>query len=136
MVVRLKTGSYWHTVGSEDLLFSFFSTIAYHLEDNLWGSKYPSVMRELYHGKLYSIEHALYELDDIKDKLEEYSMDQIVWDINNMSRRPPWEENIVESKATLSKSFISINGEDLFVVFQDVLTKARETGTAVKIITY
>lgn len=136
MAIRLKTGCYWYTVGSEELLRSFFSTIAYHLEDNHWGSKYPSIMKDLYHGQLYNIDHALYELNEIRDKLEEYTQNQIVWDINDMKRRPPWEDNSVENITTLSESFISLNGENLFALLQDVFNKAREIEEAVEIITF
>ena len=51
----------WYTVGSGDFLHSFFSTVAYNLEDKRWGSRFPHLMNELYQGKLNSR-----NVDDLK----------------------------------------------------------------------
>lgn len=135
MAIRLKTGSYWYPLGSEKLLHSFFSTIAFHLENNEWGSKYPLIMKELYQGNLHNnIDHALHELDDIRYRLKKYTSDQIVWDINDMSREPPWGDDIKKNKVDLSSSFISIHGENLFDIFQNAFNKAKEIGEAIKMI--
>ena len=135
MAVRLKTGSYWYPLGSEKLLHSFFSTIAFHLEENDWGSKYPLIMNELYQGELENnIDHALYELDDIRFNLKKYTSDQIVWDINDMSREPPWGKHIKKNKTDLSNSFISIYGENLFDIFQNAFYKAKEIEETIKMI--
>jgi 2,3-bisphosphoglycerate-dependent phosphoglycerate mutase len=40
------------TVGQDWFLHSFFSTIAYRLEPNGWGSRFPALMKELYTGQL------------------------------------------------------------------------------------
>lgn len=137
MAVRLKTGSYWYPLGSEGLVHSFFSTVAYHLEENRWGSKYPSIMKELYHGQLHNnIDHALRELADIKCNMRKYTPDQIVWDINDLTRRPPWEDKRVYHITTLSDNFVSMGGKDLFIIFQDAFHKANEIEAAVTIITF
>lgn len=44
MAVGLKVKFYWYQIGTGDFLHSFFSTIAYNLENSKWGSKYPFIM--------------------------------------------------------------------------------------------
>lgn len=51
-MVGFKVKYYWFQIGSEDFLFSFFSTVAYNLENKKWGTKFPVIMNELYLGNL------------------------------------------------------------------------------------
>ena len=53
-MVGFKVKYYWYQIGSGDFLFSFFSTVAYNLENQKWGSKFPVIMNELYQGELSS----------------------------------------------------------------------------------
>lgn len=39
-------------IGSGSFLTAFFSTVAVRAEDGRWGSRYPILMRELYHGRV------------------------------------------------------------------------------------
>jgi Immunity protein 70 len=43
--------SMW-TVGEDWFLHSFFSTIAYRLEPNGWGSRFPALMMDLYTSEI------------------------------------------------------------------------------------
>ena len=55
-------------IGTEETVQSFFSTIAYNLENNNWGSVYPVIMNEFYNGKLEhkNIKKAINEIIEIK----------------------------------------------------------------------
>lgn len=126
MAVGFKVKYYWYQVGHGDFLHSFFSTISYHLEQNGWGTEYPFLLNELYNGKLENknIDSAITELEVIKKKLQYYSPSQVIWDIEDLSKRPPWGDNISKDITNLSNYFITSEGEDLI----DILIKALEKG--------
>lgn len=126
MAVGFKVKYYWYQVGHGDFLHSFFSTISYHLEQNGWGTEYPFLLNELYNGKLENknIDSAITELEAIKKKLQYYSPSQVIWDIEDLSKRPPWGDNISKDIINLSNYFITSEGEDLI----DILIKALEKG--------
>lgn len=52
MAVGFKVDFEWYQIGNGDFLYSFFSTVAYHLEGGKWGSRFPIIMKKLYQGKL------------------------------------------------------------------------------------
>ena len=126
MAVGFKVKYYWYQVGHSDFLHSFFSTISYHLEQNGWGTEYPFLLNELYNGKLENknIDSAINELETIKKKLQGFDPSQVIWDIEDLSKRPPWGDNISKDITSLSNYFITSEGEDLI----DMLTKALEKG--------
>lgn len=126
MAVGFKVKYYWYQVGHGDFLHSFFSTISYHLEQNGWGTEYPFLLNELYNEKLENknINSAKAELEAIKKKLQNFSPSQVIWDIEDLSKRPPWGDNISKDITNLSNYFITSEGEDLI----DILMKALEKG--------
>lgn len=126
MAVGFKVKYYWYQVGHGGFLHSFFSTISYHLEPNGWGTEYPFLLNELYNGKLENknINSAIIELEEIKKKLQKFSPSQVIWDIEDLSKRPPWGDNISKDITNLSNYFITSEGEDLI----DLLMKALKTG--------
>ncbi|MGG1226894.1 immunity 70 family protein [Bacillus halotolerans] len=135
MTVGFKVKYYWYQVGHGDFLHSFFSTVSYHLEEQGWGSKYPHLLNELYQGKLETknIEPALEELKDIKERLKEYSPSQVVWDIEDSNKRPPWGDNISEDITDLSNYFVTCDGEDFISLLKSALEKGLKTKSEVLI---
>lgn len=126
MAVGFKVKYYWYQVGHGDFLHSFFSTISYHLEQNGWGTEYPFLLNELYNGKLENknIDSAITELEAIRKKLQYYSPSQVIWDIEDLSKRPPWGDNISKDITNLSNYFITSEGKGVI----DLLVKALEKG--------
>ena len=118
----------YYSVGSGDFLYSFFSTIAYNLENGDWGSKYPYIMNELYRGELEveSAKECLAELEIIRNELKKYLPDKVVWDIDDLSKRPPWGDNISADITDLSNYFVTNEGEDFIEVLKEALEKTLE----------
>ena len=135
MAVGLSVSFFWYQVGSGDFLHSFFSTIAYNLEDNNWGSKYPVIMNQLYQGEIdcEELDIALVELEDIYQSLKKNSAEKVVWDIEDLTKRPPWGNNISKDITDLSNYFVTSEGEDLITIFRHALEKAKEMNTQIKI---
>ncbi|WFR59087.1 immunity 70 family protein [Anaerocolumna sp. AGMB13025] len=135
MTVGLSVSFFWYQVGSGDFFHSFFSTIAYNLEDNNWGSRYPVIMNQLYQGEINceELDIALIELEDIYQSLKKFSVDKVVWDIEDLTKRPPWGNNISNDITDLSNYFVTSEGEDLITTFKHALEKAKEMNTRIKI---
>ncbi|WP_454880290.1 immunity 70 family protein [Sphingobacterium detergens] len=127
-MVGLKTGPMFYKIGTGSILHSFFSTIAYNLEDNNWGKKYPFIMKELYNGELSSdkILNAEKELAEIKEALKEYAPNCIIWDIDNLELQPPWGEKIADRITSLSNYFYTSDGEDIFNLFIRAFNDAKQ----------
>ncbi|QTD39542.1 immunity 70 family protein [Sporosarcina sp. Te-1] len=135
MAVGFKVKYYWYQVGHGDFLHSFFSTISYHLEQNGWGTEYPFLLNELYNGKLENknIDSAITELEAIKKKLQKFSPSQVIWDIDDLSKRPPWGDNISNDITNLSNYFVTSEGEDLINMLMKALEKGKKTNSDVYI---
>jgi len=136
MAVGLKVKFYWYQIGTGDFLYSFFSTIAYNLEDSKWGTKYPFIMKELYSGKL-NVEHlknAKDELEAIKNELKILPVNKVIWDIDDLSKPMPWGDNISSDITDLSNYFITSDGEDLITIIDHALEKAIELRSDIDIV--
>ena len=135
MAVGFKVKYYWYQIGHGDYLHPFLSTISYHLEQNGWGTEYPFLLNELYNGKLENknIDSAINELEAIKKKLQDFSPSQVIWDIDNLSKSPPWGDNISKDITNLSNYFITSEGEDLIDMLMKALEKGRKTNSDVYI---
>ena len=127
-MVGFKVKYYWFQIGSEDFLFSFFLTVAYNLENQKWGTKFPVIMNELYLGELNSsrIPKAIDELKQMKQGLAKYSPNKVIWNIKDLSAQPPWGTNISDDITDLSNYFVTSDGEDFITIFNHALLKAEE----------
>lgn len=127
-MVGLKVGPIFYKIGIGSFLHSFFSTVAYHLENNNWGSRFPLIMNELYYKSLApdKIDSASEELKTIFTELEEYSPSMVVWDIDDLSKEPPWGNNIAERITSLANYFYTSDGDDLVAVFKKAMDTAKK----------
>ena len=136
MAVGFKVAFFWYPVGHGDFLHSFFSTVAHNLENGKWGSRFPAVMNELYGGKLRQehIDKAIAELNIIEKELQKFSPDQVVWDIDDLSKQPPWGNNISKDITDLSNYFVTSGGDDFITVFFHALEAAKKANSEMEII--
>lgn len=135
MAVGFKVMFFWYQIGTGDFLHSFFSTVACNLENGQWGSRFPVIMNELYQGKLAreNIDKATKELRVIKQELQKFGPEKIVWDIDDLSKQPPWGRNISKDITDLSNYFVTSGGDDFLTVFAHALEKAKEVNSAMEI---
>lgn len=136
MAVGLTVKFYWYQIGTGDFLHSFFSTIAYNLEDAKWGTKYPFIMKELYSGKLKEehLKKAKDELEIIKNELKELPVSKVIWDIDDLSKPMPWGDNISSDITDLSNYFVTSDGEDLITIIDHAIEKAIELRSDINIV--
>ena len=135
MSVGFTVKFYWYQVGSADFLFSFFSTVAYNLEYGKQGTKFPMIKKLCDNGRLEKNElsAAIEEIVLIKAELKHFTPDKVVWDIEDLSKQPPWGSNISPDITDLSNYFVTSDGDDLITVLQHALEKAVELGIELKI---
>jgi hypothetical protein len=135
LAVGLRVGGNVWPVGTGDFLHAFFSTISVRLEPDGWGSRFPALMRELYSGELAAARApaALAELERARAQLRRLPPSDVVWDVEDRSRRPPWGDEISEEITDLGNYFVTDDGRDLFEVAAEALTYAGRSGAAVRI---
>lgn len=131
MSVGLKTGYSWYQVGRGDYLESFFSTVAYYLENKKWGSKYPIIMKQLYGGELSykDVENAIDELKNIRESLKKLNKEnnKIIWDARDLSIKvPEWAINPNNEVVSLANYYVTADGRDLIDVFLLALNDSKE----------
>jgi len=130
MTVAFKIGNVASEVGSEDFLHSFFSTISFHLEPKGWGSRFPELMNELYQGRLDPSKagKVLGDVNTIKTELSAIAPDRVVWDIEDISAKPPWGDYVDGSVTDLSNYFITSTNRDLLGLLIECLEYQIESG--------
>jgi 2,3-bisphosphoglycerate-dependent phosphoglycerate mutase len=135
MAVGLKTGPIFYTIGTGSFMHSFFSTIAYHLEAQQWGSKFPVLMSQLYSGEIQPEDSklALDELKIITEGLSELRPDQIIWDIEDLTKQPPWGNNIANAISSMANYFVTSDGKPLLEVFETALETSIKVKKTIKI---
>lgn len=128
MAVGFKVEFFWYQIGTGDFLHSFFSTIAYNLENKNWGSRFPVIMNELYQGKMNveNVDKAITELEIIKKELKKYPPQKVVWDIDDLSKQSPWIDNISKDITDLSNYFVTSDGADFLTIFLHALEKSKQ----------
>ena len=84
-------------------------------------------MDDLYQGKVdyCNIDVAEKELLEIKDELKGIPANKVVWDIDDMSKSPPWGTNISSDIKNLSNYFFASDGEDIFEIFFKAIDAAK-----------
>ncbi|MDQ0233538.1 immunity 70 family protein [Metabacillus malikii] len=133
MAVGLLVDCFYFELGHSDFVHSFFSTISYHFEKEGWGTKYPLMMNELYHDKLNwnDVSVVKANLIEIEQELSKLSPKQVIWDIDDLSQKPPWE---ISSKVTnLVNYFATADGKTFFEVIRTAMDVAEEDKCDLKI---
>jgi 2,3-bisphosphoglycerate-dependent phosphoglycerate mutase len=110
------------TVGEDDFLHSFFSTVAYRLETAGWGNRFPALLGELYRGRLSiaRLAEARRELETIRQELDALPPDARVYAYEDPSRETPWP--VPPGARTVADCFLTSTGSNLL----DTLAKALD----------
>jgi 2,3-bisphosphoglycerate-dependent phosphoglycerate mutase len=136
MTVGFEVDILWYEVGTPEFLNAFFSTVKYHLCTDDVSDKYPHFLNDLYHGKVKYKDalETLKEVEDIKLGLKEFKPEEIVWDIEDLSKSPPWGADISTDITDLSNYFVTSDGEDLFSSLINALRRSYEEKVDLEIV--
>jgi len=129
MAVGIRVGGVTDELGAASFLHSFFSTISHRLEPSGWGTRFPTLMNQLYQGHLSGADAgaAVAELKLARDELRDFAPDQVVWDIEDLSARPPWGDDIADTITNMSNYFVTSTGRDLIETLLEALEEAHKT---------
>lgn len=135
MAVGFKVDFLFYQIGHGDFLHSFFSTISYRLEPDGWGTKYPYLLKHLYDGRLdwSDAPKAIKELEEVRSRLKQLTPQDVIWDIEDLSKRPPWGGTISSDITNLSNYFVTSDGRDLFGVLLKALQDSLSEKTDIEI---
>ena len=128
MSVGLQVAGSYREVGAAIFFHAFFSTVSAHLEPAGWGSRFPSLMHRLFQGQLPAAEAAAAkaELATVHEELGGLPPTAIVWDLDDRSKRPPWDHDIDPGITSLAGFFLTSEGKDLFEVLFAALDDAAQ----------
>ena len=85
-------------------------------------------MNELYQGKLANanVSNAKVELNTIENEFKKLPPEKVIWDIDDLTKQPPWGEKISNQITDLSNYFITSDGRDFLTIFHKALDAAIE----------
>ena len=136
MAVYLKTSNHLFEIGTGDFFISFFDTIEYRLTSGSEKNKYHIILNDLYNGHLAfeNLEKAEIELKGIQEKLKKFKPSEIIWDKNDLTKTPPWGDNISDNITDLSNYYVTSGGKDLIeVIFTAIATaKLKKSGITIQ----
>lgn len=136
MAVGFCVDSMYYEAGHGSFLYSFFSTVCYRLEKGAWGSRFPYLMNNLYRTGLEwtDIPFARKELEAVQEELSGFPPADVIWDIDDLSKSPPWGNNISGDITDLSNYFVTSDGEDLITVMFTAFDDAEESRQKIEIV--
>ncbi len=90
-------------------------------------------MNELYAGelKVENVDSAIEELNCIKTELGKISKDRVIWDIEDLTKKAPWGDNVSNSITDLGNYFITSDRSDLITLCSNALEKARKLHSSI-----
>ncbi|KFN02325.1 hypothetical protein D0U04_28365 [Bacillus clarus] len=123
-VVGFGVDSFFYETEHPDFLHSFFSTISYHTEPEGWGTKYTLLMKDLYFNKLnwQDASEALKNVEEIRETLSKIPPSEVIWDIENLTKKPPYGDKIPEDITNLAAYYTTERGK----AFLTLLRNARK----------
>ncbi|MFP9128830.1 immunity 70 family protein [Niallia sp. BSM11] len=135
MAVGILVDCFYYELGHSDFVHSFFSTISYHLEKEGWGTKYPLMMNKLYNDKLNwnDVSVVKANLIEIEQELSKHSPEQVIWDIDDLSQKPPGGDKISPKVTSLANYFATTDGKTFFEVLRTAIDVAEEDKCDLKI---
>lgn len=136
--IAFKHGNTITDIGFDIVLHSLLSTVALHLEGGNWGQRFPLIMLKLYRGKLDAEDAvaAFNELQAIQAGLASLSPAQVVWDINDLARRPPWGQAINPTTTSMANYHATVDSTNLLDDMLACVAALKQQGGVLEIIPF
>jgi len=138
MTIGIRQGSVTTEIGPSGILHSLMSTVAVHLEDGSWGTRYPLLMDKLYQGSISNVDvdAAMAEAVAIKNGLKKLGSENVVWDIEDLALSPPSGSASGPHVKSMADYFVTTTGRNLLDEIIDNLESLKEFGGTLEIISY
>lgn len=136
--IAFKHGNAISDIGFDIVLHSLLSTVALHLEGGNWGARFPLIMLKLYQGSLAAADAsaALLELRDMQAGLAKLSPAQVVWDINDLARQPPWGKAINPGTTSMANYHATVESTNLLDDMLACVAALEQQGGMLEIIPF
>lgn len=123
-------GAFTSRIGYGDFVFSFFSTVSYHLEGlGKWGTRFPRLLLDLCDHGLVINEHLKeleIELKIIYNELEKLSLADAVYDIEDLSKSMPDDLLPGEKIDNLAQLWVTPRGARTYLdTFEELILTAK-----------
>ncbi len=125
-MIGLSVKYNYYIVGHSSFLECFFNTVRYHFEQGKWQFEATLFFKDLYNGKVHwqDAPELIRVLKEVRTKLSILKTSDVVWDIDDLSKRPPWEDNISDDIISLANYFRTSDvANDLIDVMNEALQK-------------
>lgn len=85
-------------------------------------------MIDLYQGKVDvdKLQFVEQELQTIRNELSLLPVNKLIWNIDDLSKMPPWGTNISKDIRNLSDYYVTSDGNNLLDVLFKAINKAKE----------
>ena len=116
-IISIYVDLFTYSLGEEDLLFSFFSSIVVHLENSRWASRFPITMNKFYQGQVAydELEQFRQELNIIKAEFSKIKAAWQIWNCEKPELKVP-EKYCHTDAPNLAASFITTDDNNFFEV--------------------
>ena len=123
-----------YRLGHGDYVFSFFSSISYHLEGiGHWGERFPQTLIGLCdHGIVMNdcFDAFSAELDIIERELSMIPVTSVIYDIGDLSIPAPWELLPGRENDNLAQPWVTPrSATSFFAIFKICIEKAKRRNT-------
>ena len=134
-MLHFRIGPIAYPVGSGAFLGSFFDTIAVLLEGRDRGSQYPALASLYESGELAPelASDARTQLAEVASLLRAFAPVDVVWDMDEPDRRPPWGDEISPTILTLEDYHVTSDGRKLIAVLDTALDTAARVAKPLRI---
>ncbi len=131
MIITSEDGNVYAEIGNSEIINCFYSTIVFNLNYNLEDISLAIAFLE--NGKCEAqdcIETAR-EFNLIRDRLSLIPIEKLVYDMNNPSKKAPWNGNISPIVTSCGNFFTTADGKDMIFEINAVLCYASIKGISV-----
>ena len=122
MYILTKDSERVINVGTNDILFSLYSTIMVKLKNNY--SELSDAISFLQTGRCRhdNAQDCARQINLIRDKLSQISPNDAVYDMNDMSKEAPWKGKISPIITSCGNMYTTADGKDLLYEMVCILT--------------
>lgn len=132
-----STGRYYgiSRIGCGEFVYSFFSTVSYHLEGRgNWGKRFPRLLLDLCDGGLVKNEN-IDELEDelkiIYNEFQKMPLSDAIYDLEDLSKPMPKDllPNADENVTNLAQLWVTPMGDKVYLkVFSEMIDTVKDRG--------
>ena len=122
-------------IGYGDFVYSFFSTVSYHLEGRgNWGKRFPRLLLDLCDGGLIkneNIDELKDELKIIYDEFQKMPISDAIYDLEDLRKPMPKDllPNADENVTNLAQLWVTPMGGKVYLkVFGEMIDRVKDQG--------